>query len=67
MTEPDVKMPPSPAVEEMKAHPASIESNSADEPKPHLHAKTFLAVFAVCSIYFAQLVTLVGAGAVSCP
>jgi hypothetical protein len=40
-------------------------SLSSDEPAPRLHAKTFLAVFAVCLIYFAQLVSLVGAGAVS--
>jgi hypothetical protein len=36
-----------------------------DEPVPHLHAKTFLTVFAVCLIYFAQLINVVGAGAVS--
>lgn len=36
-----------------------------EEPKPHLHAKTFLAVFAVFGIYFAQVYCLVGAGAVS--
>jgi hypothetical protein len=35
-----------------------------DEPVPHLHAKTFLVVFAVCLVYFAQLINLVGAGAV---
>lgn len=35
-----------------------------EEPKPHLHAKTFLAVFAVFGIYFAQVYCLVGAGAV---
>ncbi|KAH7634619.1 major facilitator superfamily domain-containing protein [Sordaria sp. MPI-SDFR-AT-0083] len=35
----------------------------ADDPVPHLHAKTFLAVFAVCLIYIAQLISLVGAGA----
>jgi MFS family permease len=34
-----------------------------DEVAPRLHAKTFLAVLAVGLIYFAQLVTLVGAGA----
>ncbi|CAK7206933.1 hypothetical protein SEUCBS139899_009740 [Sporothrix eucalyptigena] len=34
-----------------------------DEPVPHLHAKTFLIVFAVCFIYFAQLINVVGAGA----
>lgn len=36
-----------------------------DEIQPHIHAKTFLAVAAVCLIYFAQLFALVGAGAVS--
>ncbi|KAL2136145.1 hypothetical protein VTI74DRAFT_5198 [Chaetomium olivicolor] len=44
---------------------SSDSSNShhgSDEPIPHLHAKTFLAVFAVCLIYFAQLVSIVGAG-----
>ncbi|EGO52062.1 hypothetical protein NEUTE1DRAFT_50973 [Neurospora tetrasperma FGSC 2508] len=35
----------------------------SDDPVPHLHAKTFLAVFAVCLIYIAQLISLVGAGA----
>ncbi|KAI8151045.1 Efflux pump FUS6, partial [Colletotrichum sp. SAR 10_65] len=39
----------------------SIED--AIEPVPHLHAKTFLTVFAVCVIYFAQLINVVGAGA----
>ncbi|KAL3295880.1 siderophore iron transporter [Colletotrichum asianum] len=39
----------------------SIED--ANEPVPHLHAKTFLTVFAVCVIYFAQLINVVGAGA----
>lgn len=38
-----------------------------EEPRPHLHAKTFLAVFAVFGIYFAQVYCLVGAGAVSAP
>ncbi|KAH8894655.1 MFS general substrate transporter [Thozetella sp. PMI_491] len=33
------------------------------EPVPHLHAKTFLTVFSVCFIYFAQLINVVGAGA----
>lgn len=37
----------------------------ADTVSPHLHAKTFLTVFAVCLIYFAQLINVVGAGAVS--
>lgn len=41
---------------------SSIEDH--EEPVPHLHAKTFLIVFAVCLIYFAQLINVVGAGAV---
>ncbi len=41
----------------------SIEDT--DEPVPHLHAKTYLTVFAVCLIYFAQVYNVVGAGAVS--
>lgn len=47
-----------------------IEDGSGDQddvPPPHVHAKTFLAVFAVCLIYFAQDFALVGAGAVSYP
>lgn len=40
-------------------------SDSSDERHVHLHAKTFLAVFAACLIYTAQLVNLIGAGAVS--
>lgn len=43
----------------------SSEPSIEDEPVPHLHAKTFLIVFAVCFIYFAQLINVVGAGAVS--
>ncbi len=46
---------------------ASSNNNSIgelDEPVPHLHAKTFLTVFAVCLVYFAQLINVVGAGAV---
>lgn len=38
-----------------------------NEPVPHLHAKTYLAVFTVFVIYYAQLVNLVGAGAVREP
>ncbi|KAB5517003.1 major facilitator superfamily domain-containing protein [Coniochaeta sp. 2T2.1] len=39
--------------------------NSSDEdlePVPHVHLRTYLAVFAVCLIYFAQVFALVGAG-----
>jgi len=48
--------------------PSLVNSSSIedqDEPEPHLHAKTWLTVFAVCLIYFAQLINVVGAGAVS--
>ena len=37
------------------------------EPARRLHAKAYLAVFTVCLIYYAQLVNLVGAGAVLQP
>ena len=53
------------AVESHEKGTASDSSSSIDEPTPRLHAKTLLAVLAVCTIYFAQLTTLVGAGAVS--
>ncbi|KAJ4384359.1 hypothetical protein N0V85_008383, partial [Neurospora sp. IMI 360204] len=52
-----------------KAPPSQTNENDtsdgpdSDDPVPHLHAKTFLAVFAVCLIYIAQLISLVGAGA----
>jgi hypothetical protein len=41
-------------------------SSSSDEPEATLHAKTYLAVFAVCMIYFVQIYNVVGAGAVRC-
>jgi len=53
------------AIETSTSVPKSDSSDTSEEPHVHLHAKTFLAVFAVCLIYFAQLVNLVGAGAVS--
>ena len=40
-------------------------ASSRSEPRPHLHAKTFLAVFAICVIYFVQIYNVVGCGAVS--
>ena len=40
----------------------SIEDH--DAPAAKLHLKTWLTVFAVCLIYFAQLINVVGAGAV---
>jgi len=42
----------------------TISRGEENEPVPHLHAKTYLAVFTVTVIYYAQLVNLVGAGAV---
>ena len=35
-----------------------------DEAVPHLHAKTFLIIFAVALIYFTQVLNVVGAGSV---
>jgi hypothetical protein len=34
------------------------------ERVPHVHLRTYLAVFAVCLVYFAQDFALVGAGSV---
>jgi hypothetical protein len=42
----------------------SIQEDEA-EPVPHLHAKTFLTLFAICLICFAQVINVVGSGAVS--
>ena len=46
---------------------AKHQQTDVDDPEPqaHLHARTFLAVFAMCLIYFAQDFALVGAGSVS--
>jgi hypothetical protein len=35
------------------------------EPRPHVHLTTYLAIFAVCLVYVAQNFAIVGAGAVS--
>ena len=53
------------AVSAEKQTPDSDSGVSTDDESAHLHAKTWLAVLAVGMIYFAQLVNLVGAGAVS--
>jgi len=53
--------------QELEVPSSAVTTNSIeerDEPVPHLHAKTFLVVFAVCLIYFAQLINVVGSGAV---
>ena len=57
--------PPSSSHQSEK-HTATVSSARGDvlEVVPRLHAKTYLAVFTVCLIYYAQLVNLVGAGAV---
>lgn len=39
-------------------------TEAKEQKEPRLHAKTFLAVAAVCLIYFTQLLCIVGAGAV---
>jgi hypothetical protein len=43
----------------------TAEQGKIDVGVPHLHAKTFLAVFAVALIYFTQVLNVVGAGSVS--
>ncbi len=53
------------AQHEIEDHTKGSSIFEEDEPVPHLHAKTYLTVFAVCLIYFAQLINVVGAGAVS--
>lgn len=42
--------------------PFEAADETGDAPQPHLHAKTFLAVFSVFMIYAAQLFSIVGAG-----
>ncbi|KAK6073549.1 siderophore iron transporter [Seiridium cupressi] len=59
-TSPVTKAPPSPVTNEVEGAP---EPNSRHDSRSQVYAKTFLAVFAICLIYFAQLVTLVGVGA----
>jgi len=51
--------------EEKPSETVKTSIESSEEPVPHLHAKTYLTVFAVCLIYFAQVINVVGAGAVS--
>lgn len=51
--------------EEKPSETVKTSIEDKEEPVPHLHAKTYLTVFAVCLIYFAQLINVVGAGAVS--
>jgi hypothetical protein len=54
-----------PAVEgSVGSRDTQSSEDPSEEPQHHLHAKTFLAIFSVCLIYFAQDFALVGAGAV---
>lgn len=41
-----------------------IVASDESDVVPHLHAKTFLAIFAVALIYFTQVFNVVGAGSV---
>jgi hypothetical protein len=56
--------PSTPSDLEKAEHKTGSLLGEENEPVPHLHAKTFLIVFTVCLIYFAQLINVVGAGAV---
>ncbi|KAK0614473.1 major facilitator superfamily domain-containing protein [Immersiella caudata] len=38
------------------------DSESGESPAPRLHAKTYLAIFSICLIYFVQIYNVVGAG-----
>ncbi|KAH8594881.1 major facilitator superfamily domain-containing protein [Bisporella sp. PMI_857] len=59
----ELDLPKSPVSHlEKQAAIYSQETHDDDVPVPHLHAKTFLAVFAVCLIYVAQLINIVGSG-----
>ncbi|KAK0638522.1 major facilitator superfamily domain-containing protein [Cercophora newfieldiana] len=40
----------------------TADSESGEGPKPHLHAKTYLAIFSICLIYFVQIYNIVGTG-----
>lgn len=67
-TEPKVgRTPESPRVTETPGDGSAkrVPSGEFDEPPPQLHAKTFVAVLAICMLYFTQNFCIVGAGAVS--
>ena len=63
-TAPSVKRPESSEPDHEKPEVTGSSIEDREDAVPHLHAKTFLTVFAVCLIYFAQLINVVGAGAV---
>lgn len=55
-------------VDEKRAEKADIAQNEQqDGPLTHVHATTFLALLAICLIYFAQTIALVGTGSVCLP
>lgn len=67
-TEPKAgRTPESPRVTETSEDGSTkrVPIGEFDEPPPHLHAKTFLAILAICMLYFTQNFCIVGAGAVS--
>lgn len=47
--------------EERSSHKEHVEVD--DEPVPHIHFKTYIIVLAVCFVYTAQVIHLVGTGA----
>jgi hypothetical protein len=49
----------------LEKHASIIVEEVDEEVVPHLHAKTYVTVFAVALISFAQIINIVGAGSVS--
>ncbi|KAH7013643.1 major facilitator superfamily domain-containing protein [Ilyonectria destructans] len=50
-------------IKEAERRRDGVETEGQSEPQPQIHAKTFLALFAICLIYFSQTFALVGTGA----
>lgn len=48
-----------------KSQDSTDSSDGMEEEPQKLHAKTYLTVFTMCLVYFAQVLNVVGAGAVS--
>jgi hypothetical protein len=49
----------------LEKHTSIIVEEVDEDVVPHLHAKTYVTVFAVALISFAQIINIVGAGSVS--
>lgn len=60
----DIKLVSDKEINEKGSQTTANSIEDHDAPAPKLHLKTWLTVFAVCLIYFAQLINVVGAGAV---